>query len=315
MANRSTLLDGTDYIDGETIEAEDANDTNDTIIIQNKAIVPIAELAYNILTNYTLSNGTYIASEYFNSAGGKNSTVNTGSTTALFNTDHYEIRLFANSGDTTSSDTFTDEANAFDGNVSTSASKTDEGGIYKNMSPAKYVGYVYVKASISQNRSDNKRIYLIYDEGLGAGVQQISLAGGSSTSYSYDGVYYLNKSVVKLGVYGYYFSHATAMATNVYELGYEYATTAEIIKSTSLMPLDGTEKSCCVYIKKSDPNNVGTTTVDITDGTTTLSAQTINKPVDITGFTSGNLAIILNVQTSSTTRSPSWYGWGVTLIK
>ena len=89
--------------------------------------------------------------------------------------------------------------------------------------------------------------------------------------------------------------------------------TGTISSDTNTFTLDGTEKACLIYSDQTTPANTNVT-VDISDGTTTLSAQAItNKStgvIDMTSLSSGTLKLTFNLSTTDTSVTPVQRGWG-----
>lgn len=179
----------------------------------------------------------------FTTSAGRNSTVNAGSTTALYDTTN--LRYIPNhtdmaSGDATHDpDTFTTPANAFDGNDATAATKSVAAGTLSNWSlgktfSAKTVAQIrYVVSAVFGAGTRTSNIYLqTYN---GASWSTVLTIGSPTTgTTSYTGVYVLNSSVQ--GVRINFNTSGTGGggagdSYNVYTLSYGYPTTSDLVLS------------------------------------------------------------------------------------
>ncbi len=89
-----------------------------------------------------------------------------------------------------------------------------------------------------------------------------------------------------------------------------FDTSSTLVIGTSTKTLDGTENAVVVYADKTTPTNT-TMTVDISDGTTTLSAQALNSVLDVSSLSTGTLKLTFNLATTDTTVTPTLKGYGV----
>jgi hypothetical protein len=89
MSIRLDEIGGTDWSDGDILTAADLNDS--MLAILESGVNSSAEISYKTLeASGSFTNGDSLAAEQYTVAAGLNATVNTGSTTAVFNTDLYE---------------------------------------------------------------------------------------------------------------------------------------------------------------------------------------------------------------------------------
>lgn len=91
-------------------------------------------------------------------------------------------------------------------------------------------------------------------------------------------------------------------------------TSEQVVCDTGVKTLDGTESLICVYADITLPTNT-TITVDISDGTTTLSGQALNSPIGLSTLTAASdLELTFNLSTTNTAVTPEITGYGVYII-
>ncbi len=309
-----------DFVDGEVLYDYDLDDTNNAVL--NLAGSGISENAYRTLqANNIFENGDQFVVDEFTDPGGTNNTVNTGSSTAAY--DSPDSTYFLASPDDSSGDTtedpegYTNPENAFDENDGTYASRNNPstGGMTTHLGKtfgAKFIKSVRVYARATSVQTTLGEIKLeSYDGSSWTTEETLISTSGSAT---YNGNIKLDKSVQGLRLYLRTSSQYSNQSHThyVYSLEYstEYNTSDTLLIDANTKTLDGTEESICVYADKTLPTNTNIT-ADITDGTTTLSAQPLNEVIGLTGFTSGTLEVTFNLTTTDTSVTPTITGYGV----
>ena len=165
MAVKNDKLGGTDWIDGDTLFAEDLNDTFDVVVertTDDKSFILKNHARALINSSQLYSADTSdIYGEGYNVAAGRNGSVDTavGETTSYFFTDAYIGAGFDAINDTLQNpDSFSNPNNAFDGHDSTYAQYVDDSGSGAaevtfgiTFDSEKYVGPIRIRA-LSQSR-------------------------------------------------------------------------------------------------------------------------------------------------------------------
>lgn len=309
-------LGGTNIEDlgDKTAISEDHTLTWNTMLNASETI-GIAQNAYQILqANNIFDNKDFLAADEFLDSNGTNNTVNTGSSTAFFNTRELIYTMTQGtddaSGDTTHDpDGYTNPANAFDTDDNTAATFQDEGNpksLGKTFS-SRLIGYVRVVASTAGNQPTS----ITFETFNGATwdvVEVLASAGGAPgiAKATYDITLNATVQGVRITIES---GNSTA---SLFTLEYgDFDTPKTVVCDANLLPLDGTENFLRVYADKIIPTN-STLTVDISDGTIDLLAQLINERIDISSLSSGTLKLTFNLA-STDGSSPSFIGYGVYL--
>lgn len=316
MAIRNTLLGGTDYAE-EGLKPSDINGTFDATL--NYTGKGIAQNAFStIKAAGAFTNEDSLAADRFTDADGVNNTVNTGSSTAVFDTDNYSLDL--NEGTPESSTTVINNDGQADftttivvsgkGYFNNIAAEAASGGsrtiTIKDSGSNILATKTFSAVDVDLVPSDYTRF--IDNETI---TVEFTMTGNFiyfKNSQSYSGTDFSFTSQTINGESGgqpitpFTFTPATKDLSNV------------VICDSNTLTLDGTENNCCVYANKTLPTNTSVT-VDISDGTTTISAQNLNEVIDISSLSSGTLEIIfkLGATDDSTPTTPELFGYGVYL--
>ncbi len=340
MAIRNTKLGGTDFANGEVLYDYDLDDTNNIII--NAVGVGHAENSYKMLQIADVfTNGPNTAADEFIDATGTKNTVNTGTSTAYWETSLGKYILdYTNeaSGDVTattqSSGSWATTSNAFDSNDGTSAvwnsstSGSQTGSIGKTFSN-KFVSVIRYSATNSGNTgssSNAKTVSLEYYNGS-SWVSVQSTTGASNnfaTVITGNKLYYFNSTCQGLRVIfsQTFTTNSTSDIGYVYYLEYgDYNSSDTIVCDTNTITLDGTEKAIIVSTPDTTFETGTSMTVIASDGSLSTSAQTINTTskntgvFSITSLGSGTLKLTFTLATSDTSKSPLFKGYGVYVIR
>ncbi len=281
---------------------------------------PSSQLAYEQVKadSSSWTNTDYLGADIFTSANGAKSTVDTTASTGIWasNTTYYTLSMTDEaSGDTTHDPTpVTNPENAFDGNDATYADKTSSNNqdLGKTFA-SKYVGQVRVKASFSGTGVTSSTIKLETYNGSTWSVIATLVSG--TTSISYDDEYYLNTTTqgIRIAIDA---SGGTLGTYDArwYTIEYGDFDAASTVETNSIIS-DKVPDAVTVYAKITLPANTSAT-VDISDdggSTFALTAQALNTAIDTTSFTTGNLAIKLNMASTDTSATPLLYGYGVAI--
>jgi len=328
MAIRNTRLGGTDINFDETnFESEDYNDTNNALADLS---VGIAQGAYQTLqANNVFENKDFLAVDEFTDVNGVKNTVNTTNSSGSYNTSQFYTisnTQDVDSDTTTSSNTFTNESNAFDGDKTTSASyiwtatsNGEDTTIYLGKTfTSKYIKICHVECGVSfedrENGHESSLTLQKYDGVSWSNVYQFFYDTGSgASSVSVSTVVDIDDTIEGLRLIcegsGDDTGDTITMTTKVLAYG-NYDSSGTVVCGSGIKTLDGTEKTICVYADKTVPTNT-TLTVDISDGTTTLSSQPVNESIGISSLSSGTLELTFNLSTTDTLVTPELKGYGV----
>jgi hypothetical protein len=301
----------------------DADEVNQNFTDVESLIVGHAQNAYQTLqANDVFDNKDFLAADEFVDSTGTNNTVNTTLTTAdyITATTSYSISFVdLVSGDTTHNpDTLTNPENFFDGDATTLTqySETTNAPVTKQLGktfPARTIQNVNydVRGSVANNNT-RVNIYLQTFDGSAWSTHTTIKSNGDNTRET--GTIVLNS--VTQGIRIQIFLNNSATETHTayfYELSYDdgvYQNSSIAVVDTNTLTLTGSENSICVYSDKTIPTNTSIT-VDISDGTTTLSSQAINSMIGIDSLSSGTLKLTFNLITTDTSVTPVLYGYGV----
>ena len=300
-----------------------------SLMTQYRSLVSCAQNAFQIVQATTFVNQDFLAADIFSDSDGKNNTVDTGTSTAVYNSGAYYPNSVSNPANILQDpDLFTDTNYAFDNNDAT--------GTYKYTTAkyadwrlgvtfaSKYVERVRIKCSHSSYYAAKtlRRATVTlesYNGSTWSTVAQLANASGDTTNQavaSYDSTYLLNQTVQGLRIY---FSGDTGTSNsgsnsaNLYTLAEEYASSSSV-KTNNLLKFDGTENMCGVYVKTSPLINTGIT-VDLTDGTNTIVGKPINTPIDISSLVAGDLRLTFNLSASSQFGTPFIIGYAIAITK
>lgn len=291
---------------------------------------PLSQLAYEQVksdsTNWT--NTDYLGADIFTDSDGAKDTVDTGTTTALYNVtdDNYRLNITDEaSGDSTSDpNSFTNPSNAFDDDDGTYSQKTTSGqagGAYdyslgKTFS-SKTVTWAKIKATFSGTNMSpgNSKINLqTYNGSIWTTI--LTLVTGGESEISYDDIYFFNSEIQGIRIqYSYTVTPLNGSTdAKLYTLEYGNYDSSSTVETDSIID-EKIPDSIVVYGKTTIPTNTSIT-VDVSDdgGTTFgLTGKSLNTPIDTSTFSTGNLALKFNLATTDTSVSPKLYGYGVTL--
>jgi hypothetical protein len=184
----------------------------------------------------TFSKGTmdWFGDAYIDTTGRLDS-VNTGSTTALYDSNslvYYNDNgtVDAASGDSTSDpDSFTNAANAFDGNDATYAEKTNSSGVTLGKTfSAKNVGKVKIKAEVTGMGSASTGTIKLQTYNGSTWSDYCTLGTGADPTYTYNGTVFVNLNIQGIRVH---FSSTDPSASDMrlYTLEYYTGTSSEKI--------------------------------------------------------------------------------------
>jgi len=309
MGNRNgKFKNGVDWGEEGLKPTTDLNPTLNEII--DFAGGGMAEGQYRVLqSNNVYTNGDHFVVDEFTDATGTNNTVNTGSTNA-----NYEItdKLYYL--------TYTDAVNIDDNtevNVLGDNSKTlvkTISSVNKIISKHDYEiwGHHYGGGSAGHDYKIYSKFY--YSDSTSEEVSETFVFTTSTddvwTTGSVDNPQLYKKvSYVEIYLEIDYSISPEEMKTRNNSLDVQdFDSTSSVVCDTNTKTLDGTEESVLVYGDKTNTSNTNIT-VDISDGTTTLSSQPLNEVIALTGFTSGTLELTFNLTTTDSSETPTIGGF------
>lgn len=293
----------------------------------NLTATGVAQNAYQILqSNNIFENKDNLAVDEFVDADGTKNTVNTGSSTASYNSTTDVYTLFEEATETINMSQNGSLTNPIDltwtgttftkGFISQLSAKIDVGGDWIGNVEIKDSGATTIASKIGITLTntgerevnfvqgdysallDNETLSIVFTRTSGTGQFITHNGGGTNTGSlieivgdAFDGV---SDEVV--------FDQINFLPTG-----------STVVCDTNIKTLDGTEESICIYADNTTPTNTSIS-VDISDGTTTLAAQNFNEVIGLTGFSSGTLKLTFNLDTTDTSATPTLKGYGV-LIK
>lgn len=326
MAARNNNLGGNDYT-RESPTWQDANDTNNAIL--SFAGVGIAQNAYQILqSNNVFDNKDYLCADEFTDSTGTNNTVNTGSSTAVHNSTRDDYALSATTGTAETSgntSSYTSQSASFSTTVtianqgffSTIRSQNAGSGGTLTISIIENSETIASK-SFSKGAANTNTVCTFtendYTRLLESG-QTVTISFSATNAeniynnYTYSGTDF---SISAQNAPG-YDAGGTYIPFEFTDSAYD---SGDIVTCDSgTLTLDGTEKSLIVYTDSTIPTGTSIT-VDISDGTTTLSSQSINSVIDLSTLVDeGTLEITFNLMVTDTAYTPRLRGYGVYLYK
>lgn len=327
MAIKNNKLGGTDYSTPTArVKPTDLNDTNDAII---NTVIGHAQNAYQILqSNNIFENKDFLATDEFTDANGANNTINTGSTTAVYNSNLNAYKLAGNTGtaeDSTAVTTTDGTSSVISFDVDISATgfinqvEVDNNTVGTKVLIIKKNGTQV--ATIDTTATGDVTFTLvvgdyssIFESGDTATVEITAVNGGLNykNTYSYSGTDF---SITNEQVGG---STGSSLVPVSFTDSTGFTSGTIVLADADTLTLDGTEKSICVYIDSINTSNTSLS-VKAGDGTTQTSSQTItnnsSNVFNITSLSSGSLELEFTLTTTDTAETPEFFGYGVYLIK
>lgn len=293
-----------EWVDGDVLTADDLNDSFGGV---SKGY---AEQANKILKAAgAYENGDTTASENYTTSAGVNGTVNTGSTTSLFDTDSYVLPDFLQ-----------DEGDATEFSLTGTTTTTTAYDI--TFATESLLEEVIIEIKNTFNYSDTTHYIDFYYNDATSQTVTYTTGGGNGTYVERTTANpQLAKVVtrVRYRVKLAYSSNRDIYLQNLSFFAGVYLSTSDIVCDTNTITLDGTEKAIQIYSDHETPTNTSVT-VDVSDGTSTLvsGATFTGKFTDVlalTGVTSGTLELTFNLITTDASATPTQSGWGVYVIK
>ena len=313
MAIRNNKLGGNNW-DDERLYDYDLNDTFDGVIDEHRKLgIGVAQNAYQTLqSNNIFENKDFLAADEFVTETGTNNT-KTGGTT-LFNGDKYILNITDEApNDTTyNPDSFTNPNNAFDNDASTYAERTNLGSTrrFGKTFNSKLVPVVIYKLGVSDPSNYTITVKLETYDGSNWTTVDTIYNNKTTSEKILTGTFILNSTVQGIRVTAYSGGFDDSFI-RVYSLEYGgFNSSGNLICSTNIITLDGTEKILALYSDNGLPTGTNIT-VDVTDGTNTISNQPINTIINISSLSSGDLGLTFNLSTTDNTATPYISGFGV----
>jgi len=290
-----------------------------------------AQMAYQTLqANNIFENKDYLAADEFTVVAGSNTTVNTGNSTALFNTPEpsgtnktpaYILSRDSDEapGDTTHDpDSFTNPGNAFDSNDATAATKVVSGGsdtssYLGKTFPSEKIGWARVKATASHAGSVTAEIFLETFDGT-------TWTNESAISISVDSVDTIHVLTNDSSIQGIRLrcrsENGIAVTYNIYSFEYGQFLNSKTVETNSLMTLNSAPDSIVVYLDGDVPTGTAVNVAISDDGGTTfgVTGGAINSAIYTSSLSGTNLAIKLTLTTTDTGYSPKIYGYGLVVV-
>ncbi len=286
-----------------------------------------AESNYKILAaSLSFENEDSSAVEDYTSAGGANSTVNIGSTTALWNTDHYKLNLTTSSdvsdahGVTIDSLTTNSNDNgvriqANSTKVLKSVTKTGFSNTTRALLKSDTGNSILAIATFSGNVAtfsdypllESGTYYRIECDADGASVQN---AFKADVPFSGTNIDYISGSVNGINNTDYF---------NVFSIitsDFTYDSTSVIISDSNTLAVDNETNAFCLYVPSTIPTNTSID-IDLSDGTNTINllVNSVTKKTDViakdTLTTITDIEITTNLNTTDTSVTPEAKGWSI----
>jgi len=302
----------------EDLLGDDLNDTYELLV--NTAILT-AENAVRVLqANNIYINGPNIIVDEFTDADGTQGTVNTGSSTAYYNSnsDEYALTLTNASGSDTPSTTgtWTNINNAFDDNYLTEATMPNESGDYSigTIFTSKHIGYLYINFDTIVNTPCliNLQTYngSTWDD---VEILTVPLTGLAISKY-----YNINASVEGVRLL---FKPVGYMGASVYQISYGTFTSGQtLIADTNTTILDGNELGFAVSVPDSNIPTDTSIDVVVSDGVNSTPSQTIDSiskgvVVGNSNLTSGTLKVTFILNTTDTSKTATIPSIGICVLR
>lgn len=334
-------LGGTNFEDrGDKTHISEEESQTWEAILRNSIL--IGENAVRVLqANNVYVNGPNIVVDEMTDSTGTKNTVNTGTTTAKYNTTDSEYIISYTdeaSGDTTSeyteTDSWTNVSNAFDNNdttyaqmlrTSATSDTTVDSGLGKTFT-SKLVSLVKIKASFTfASGSENKAIILqTYNGTIWSDVSTLASTNATSGTISYDDTYQLEDTVQGVRAYFQFAETANAKTWDrrLHTLEYgDYNSSDTVIIDSNTTTLDGNELGFAVSIPDSDIPTNTSITATISDGTNSLTAtaiDTVSKGIVIGNpgtLTSGTLKVEFTLSTTDTSVTPTLSNYAINILR
>ena len=337
MVVRNLKLGGTNWAE-EGLRPTDINDTFDATIDEGKKVsIGVAQNAYQILqANDVFENKDALMADEYVDADGTNGTVNTGSSTALFETDKYICDIVANG--------INDDENFHGTTFQWTASTTNSLGLEITVDDTCFLREFIKGALTTSTRA-------ILRNSSGAILATATFSGtvatfsplprlskgevyfveqdnsGSTYTYDYDGAYiYFDQSKTFItytdetinGV-AQNLTRTNSTLVGLTVQGTDYLTTPFIlVHDTNLPVLDGTETGIVIYGDATTPTNTSIN-IDVSDSTLSVLANPLTKNttgvIDVTSLGAGQLKITKNLTTTDTSVTPSTKGLSAYIIR
>lgn len=286
----------------------------------------IAQNAYQTLqANNVFENKDFLVTDEFVDADGTNDTVNTGTTTAIYDSTTDVYKLTGPTGNTETS-TNSQTAGSADTDHFITVTSLTEG--YFSAVRIRQVNTSSTTWEVSIQSSDGLTTYaskqIVLSSTAATDVTFIrsdySQLLQSSTNYrikytQISGSSTFNRSNINSSFSGSLFSYSSQdLVYTVSQQAFEYTeyfelTSAVVVCDANTLTLAGTEEFITIYADRTLPADT-TLTVDISDGTTTLSAQAFNETIDMSALSSGTLKLTFNLATTGA-NEPELKGYGV----
>ena len=296
------------------VEADIAtNTTNITTSTGSTAALSAQNYFETLKHSGDVDNEDYLIADIFTNTNGVKDTINTGVSSAYYNTSNDLYSLTPSnvpfSGTTLYSGAgWSNIDNLFDGNDNTSASTSTLNNYVGKTFSSQYVSTVRLLVSGSTYGSNCKIEYYNGSSWIDFTGTISYDAGPTKTEF----LYFLGFNIQGIRV-----THGpggNGNVSNFWSLDYvTYNTSPQDVETNNLIALNGTEKGIVVYDKSSKPTGTNIK-VDVV-GTSTLSNQNCREYIDISSFGVGNLSLDFNLSTTNTSETPLLYGYGISIIK
>lgn len=345
MGERNTNIGGTDW-SSEFLLTPDLNDTFNALGAMARGSANAAYLNY---TNSDINQG-YLGADKFTDATGYNNTIDTTNTTCVWweGGTAYTLPLsnslvVGDTTNTTSTDgTWSDSANAFDGDDSTQASNiilnvsedfsayTRNGYLGKTFT-SRLITYVRVKAQVQiaitggLTTSNSSLVIQTYDGATWSDAVTLISTTGTNGGVQYDGLYYLNTTTqgVRLRLTSNTQNSSTGnpetttVTARVWTLEYNVFETSGIIETDRIMYTRTNPKSICVVPLGTITSDHGVTISASGNGGSSFPVigGTIDTPFNVTTIGGTQLALRMHLSTTNTATTPMIKGYGLVVIR
>lgn len=322
MAIKNNKLGGTDWGEEALKPTVDLNPTINALI--DFAGKGLAQQTYQtIKQSGSFTNEDFLGADRFTDSNGVNNTINTGSSTAFYTAgdDRYKI---ATETDNIESDSPGAGSDNYKSTYTITGTIDSSQGYF-----SKVRFFVRDTGSRTATVTIKKGATTIASEsGISCPTQAKYTSNYTAADFSelfesgdtFSVVITLTASdlVTQIESHsGTYFSYTSQFAntsgSNLTFQEYLTNTSGTVIADSGTKTLDGTETSIIIYPKITHTANTSMT-VDISDGTTTLSAQSLNEVINISSLSSGTLKLTFNLATTDTTETPEFEGYGFYII-
>jgi hypothetical protein len=306
------------FVSGNLIKSSEVNTNFDDVVFEPLQYLGSAQNYFELLKHAgDVDNEDYLIADIFTDSDGVKDTINTTDTSAEYDAtnDCYNIELSGASGTLHDPNSFTNPSNGFDNDDATYAEYTGGIGVLGKTFTSKYISSVKVKASSSLTGTTSTAVGFRLEQYNGSTWSTVKTwdSGVTVGILTADETVVINDTIQGLRIN--YFENQSGYPTSkkLYLLQYEYNSTDDV-ETNTLITLDGTEIGLIIFDKSEKPTDTSIN-VDVSDGTTTLSAQSVRSYIDISSLSSGNLSLDFNLNTTDTTVTPSLYGYGLVIVK